>query len=374
MASIARLMRPLRQCRFMRPAVTRFARPAPIVAAQNRRFQSTDATEDTEATSDVVAEATESTATTEAINEAHDIIKATTEIIAEATEATQTLNTSEATDSTVETIEREHHKSKYKKGWATEARRRLNYINYLKGKYGSLPEHVEAQRQAVTHFFGLNLVKMITGREGFVSRLALDKQHVAYGDMDISVGRASVAALSRYAETSRMNWFTWFMNHEGPKKFWASILKPSTVELILIRQILDFRRAITYPDRLTVMHKLAVMPDENKTQIPTQVIIFSDNQHRIVARSQEQLLYVQKGQHRQSGPLPKQVLTTLQKWWNKQERASVEAEKMIDDFHEMLAKLEADLPKDFWPEKAVNEKEEAEKQDKYKDYTLPDFE
>ncbi|KAM0551846.1 hypothetical protein ACHAPJ_008182 [Fusarium lateritium] len=320
MASIMRLMRPLRQCRYIRPAVTSFARPAPIVAAQNRRFNSTDATENTEATNDAVAEATENTATTEAINEAHDTIKATTEIIAEATEATQALNTSELTDSTkqpVQTIKRKHPKSKYKKGWAREAHHRLNYINHLKDKYGSLPDYVESQRQAVNQFYGSNWLKMIAGREGFVSRQALDKQNVAYGDMDIS--------------------------------------------------------AITYPDRLTVMHKLAVMPDETKTQIPTQVIIFSEEQRRIVARSQEQLLYVQKGQHRQSGPLPKQALATLQRWWGRQVKTSVEAEKMIDTFHEMLAKLEAELPKDFWPEKAV--KEEAEKQDVGpNDYTLPDFE
>ncbi|KAF4973159.1 hypothetical protein FSARC_503 [Fusarium sarcochroum] len=372
MASNMRLIRPLRQLRYMCPAVTSLARPASIIAAQNRRFNSTDATENTNTTTEAFTENTN--ATTEAFTEAHDIIKATTELIAEATEAIQGPKINETTESsqqTVETSQNGHPRSKYRRGWANEARHRLRNINDGKFKYGNLPEHVEAQLRAVNQFFGSNWLSMVAGREGFVSRGAFDKQTVAYGDMDISVRRVNAAALSRYADTSRMNWFTWFMHHEPPKRFWANMTRPSTVELLLTRQVLEFRHGITFPDRLTVMHKMAVQPNANKSQIPTQIVVFSEEQRRIVARVQEQLLFVQKGQQKQSGPLPKQAHVTLEKWWDQQVKTSLEAEKTIDTFHEMLGKLEAELPHDFWAKKPEVKEEVAERPNVY---TLPDLE
>ncbi|OIW29419.1 hypothetical protein CONLIGDRAFT_596048 [Coniochaeta ligniaria NRRL 30616] len=137
---------------------------------------------------------------------------------------------------------------------------------------------------------------LTAGSEGFLSggRRGLDRQQVVWGEQD-SFGHVNNVNYFRYAESARVNWITNFAVHADPahRKQWFELMTPKSVGLIMRTLKCEFKFPMTYPDRISVYHKLRVDPSSLPTPdsaFALDCIVLSHNARRIAARLQEDIV------------------------------------------------------------------------------------
>ena len=162
-----------------------------------------------------------------------------------------------------------------------------------------------------------------------------------------------------YAESGRVNWITSFGYAADPKhrRQWAELMTPKSVGLILRSIKTDYKLAslsslssrnhglttglkpMTYPDSVTVLHKLAEKPDYSSDSIVLEAVILSDQHKRPAARCFEDIA-VYDYQAAKRAPLKDFMVDELRKTYELQEQSKKEVERRVVQLHQELEQIE----------------------------------
>lgn len=185
--------------------------------------------------------------------------------------------------------------------------------------------------------------ELIAGSEGFLTskdRRGLYRQEVVWGEMD-SMGHVNNVMYNRYAEAGRIGWFHNFANILDPahKREWSQLWTPVGDGLILRSIRTDFKFPMTWPDRVTVLHKLRSMPTQDTDHFTLDVLILSELHRRPAARCQEEsVLYdYKKGE---KIPLRPFMVDKFRETFELQEKAKEKYGARVLDLHSRVQRLE----------------------------------
>ncbi|KAF2835826.1 hypothetical protein M501DRAFT_997497 [Patellaria atrata CBS 101060] len=159
--------------------------------------------------------------------------------------------------------------------------------------FGLKPDHtIEAAK--ICQEIARDWRDLIAGSEGYLTgpgRKGLFRQEVVWGEMD-SMGHVNNVTYNRYAESARINWAQNFANILDPhhKKEWSQLWTPQGEGLILRSIRTDFKFPMTWPDHVTVMHKLRSKPSDETNSFILDVLILSERHRRPAARCVEDIV------------------------------------------------------------------------------------
>ncbi|KAF2685540.1 hypothetical protein K458DRAFT_416776 [Lentithecium fluviatile CBS 122367] len=164
---------------------------------------------------------------------------------------------------------------------------------------------------------------LLAGSEGFLTgkgRMGLYRQEVVWGEMD-SMGHVNNVVYNRYAESARVNWALNFAAADADHKAeWKELMTPNGIGLILRSIRTDYKFPMTYPDRVTVLHKLKDKPKSDSDHFILDVLILSELHRRPAARCVEDIAVYDYRQARKSAMKPFMV-KKLQETYDLQEQA-----------------------------------------------------
>ncbi|PYH91473.1 Thioesterase/thiol ester dehydrase-isomerase [Aspergillus ellipticus CBS 707.79] len=188
--------------------------------------------------------------------------------------------------------------------------------------------------------------ELIAGSEGYLTdetRRGLFQQSVAWGEMD-SMGHVNNVTYSRYAETARVYYTRNFALHIDParKKEWINLVSSKGIGLIVRSIKIDYKFPMTYPDKVTVYHKLVhdpASPEAPHHGFYLHAIILSEARQRPAARVYEDLVtYDYKA--KQKITLPPFILEQFKSTWELQEQAKSLWKRLIVDIETRVRALE----------------------------------
>ncbi|KAI9932873.1 hypothetical protein MW887_009125 [Aspergillus wentii] len=147
----------------------------------------------------------------------------------------------------------------------------------------------------------------------------------------------------RYAETARVNLTRNIGIHIDPanRKRWSNLLNSTGIGLILRSIKVDYKFPMTYPDKISVYHKLVHDPTAAPSQyaFELQVIILSEARQRPAARCHEDIVtYDYKGKKKTA--LPPYVMEQFKAMWELQEEAKKVWQQRIVDIENQVRTLE----------------------------------
>lgn len=171
----------------------------------------------------------------------------------------------------------------------------------------------------------------------------------------------------RYAESARVNWATNFGLHIDPENGhkWKQLMTPKAVGLILKSIRVDYKFPMTYPDRVSVFHKLRhapfPSPSHDASSFLLDVLILSEREQRPAARCFEELVVYdyRKGK---KVDVPPFMVRAFENLWEEQEANRRKVMRRIGQIESQLEELEnetwnrADAVEDMGTSNAGQEK------------------
>lgn len=179
-----------------------------------------------------------------------------------------------------------------------------------------------------------------------------------------SKGHVNNIMYNRYAESGRVNWVTSFAPYAPPeeRQQWLDMVRPRGIGLILKSIKTDFKlvsllacsllptpllvsrklveslhcalgQPVTYPDKITVIHRLSQRPTGSCTSIFLDAVIYSEMHRRVAARCFEDLAVYDYPAGKLSALKPFMV-EELQKVYDLQEKNRREAERKIEQLEQ----------------------------------------
>ncbi|EEU38157.1 uncharacterized protein NECHADRAFT_7598, partial [Fusarium vanettenii 77-13-4] len=139
--------------------------------------------------------------------------------------------------------------------------------------------------------------RVFASSEGFLTPKegvgGLWKQHVAWGDM--VTGHVNSVVYNKYAEASRINWIRALEdyrkdNTKEEKQMYLDFLTPQSTGLVLRSIKTHFKFPLTYPDRVSVFHKIVKPPEPGSDNMILEALIVSEYHCRVAARLFEDLV------------------------------------------------------------------------------------
>ncbi|EFX00054.1 hypothetical protein CMQ_7056 [Grosmannia clavigera kw1407] len=186
--------------------------------------------------------------------------------------------------------------------------------------------------------------QLTAGSEGFLTgpRRGLEGQKVAWGEMD-SFGHVNNVIYSRYAETARVNWVVNFAVRVDPAHgtLWSGLMSTRSVGLIMKSLKTEFKFPMTYPDSISVYHKLRVPPATNSTStsLLLDCMVLSHRQMRIAARTFEDIAIYDYRVARKT-EMPEFMHNVLVDVWRQQQDETVRARTRIWELARAVEQLE----------------------------------
>lgn len=167
--------------------------------------------------------------------------------------------------------------------------------------FGCSPAQV-TRAGGILHALATEWRALSAGSEGFLTggRRGLEGQQVVWGEQD-SFQHVNNVQYVRWAESSRVNWATHFAAaaraHGGDPEHarrWAELMTPRSVGLILKSIRVDYKLPLTYPDRVSVYHRLRHPPSSSQPSSSSSLIldaaVFSHRHRRVSARVEEDVV------------------------------------------------------------------------------------
>ncbi|KAL5429957.1 hypothetical protein PMIN06_012645 [Paraphaeosphaeria minitans] len=141
------------------------------------------------------------------------------------------------------------------------------------------------------------------------------------GDADCVTGHVNNVTYNRWAESARVNWGMNFAAVDAEHRDkWEALVTPKGIGMILRSIRTDYKFPITYPDRVTVLHKLRSMPKADTDHFILDVMILSELHRRVAARCVEDIVMYDYGAGKKSSMEPFMVDALLETF-NQQEQA-----------------------------------------------------
>lgn len=185
---------------------------------------------------------------------------------------------------------------------------------------------------------------LLAGSEGFLTggRRGLDGQQVVWGEQD-SFRHVNNVRYVGWAEASRVNWVTSFAVRAGPARGgeWAELMTPRSVGLILKSIRSDFKAPMTYPDKVSVYHRLRFPPSgqPSPSSLMLDAVVFSHRHRRVTARIEEDIVIYDYRSAKPTEMLPF-MRDVLEDTFRLQEAEEVRARTRIWDLIGSVEKLE----------------------------------
>ncbi|KAK5271616.1 hypothetical protein LTR96_003441 [Exophiala xenobiotica] len=184
---------------------------------------------------------------------------------------------------------------------------------------------------------------IVAGSEGYLTdpkRAGLHRHNIVWGEQD-SMGHVNNVMYVRYAESGRCNTMRNFAKYVDPghRQKWEDMLTNRGIGLILKSITVDFKFPMTWPDRVSVYHKLRSCPDEKTTSLILDVLILSENRQRPAARCLEDVVVYDYKLGKKSVMEPFMV-EELRKTFELQEAAKRENHAKVQRIEEQVRHLE----------------------------------
>ncbi|PSK54059.1 hypothetical protein B9Z65_7865 [Elsinoe australis] len=150
---------------------------------------------------------------------------------------------------------------------------------------------------------------------------------------------------NRYAESARVLWAQNYATHIDPehKQAWTELWTSRGIGMILRSMKTDFKFPMTFPDRVTVYHKLGTEPTSKTDSFVLDVLILSERHQRPAARCVEDIVVYdyQKGK---KAPLHPFMADAFKETWRLQEQAKTANSNRV---HELLQRVR-NLEQETW--------------------------
>ncbi|RAL01071.1 thioesterase family protein [Aspergillus ibericus CBS 121593] len=227
--------------------------------------------------------------------------------------------------------------------WLTMTKRRIGRCMMFGLKPPQIQEAGDVLQQIANDWR-----ELVAGSEGYLTdetRRGLFQQSVAWGEMD-SMGHVNNVTYPRYAETARVYYTRNFAMHIDPahKKEWTNLVSSKGIGLILRSITIDYKFPMTYPDKVTVYHKLVHDPSSPKAPhhgFHLQAMIISEARQRPAARVYEDItMYDYKANKKTE--LPPFVFEQFMSTWKLQEQAKKFWQQRILDIETRVRTLETE--------------------------------
>jgi len=213
--------------------------------------------------------------------------------------------------------------------------------------FGCSPAQV-TQAGGILHALATEWRSLSAGSEGFLTggRRGLEGQQVVWGEQD-SFQHVNNVQYVRWAESSRVNWATHFAAAEAARgdrsraRRWAELMTPDSVGLILKSIRVDYKLPLTYPDRVSVYHRLRHPPSSQPS--PSSLIldaaVFSHRHRRVSARVEEDVVIYDYRAARKT-EMPAFMRDVLEETFVRQQDEVVRARRRIWDLMRGVERLE----------------------------------
>jgi acyl-CoA thioesterase FadM len=190
--------------------------------------------------------------------------------------------------------------------------------------FGCTHKHQFTELSVVLRTINKHWRKYVAGREGYNTlpdRAGLMGHRIAWGDQD-SMGHVNNVMYNRWAETGRVNWARSCGIHmdQANKKAWEDLVTPKGIGLILRSIKTEYKFPLKYPDRITVLHKLANKPEEGMDGLQLDAVIISETHQRVAARITEDCA-IYDYRIGKKAPIPTFMVEVLKRLWEEQEKS-----------------------------------------------------
>ncbi|KAK5685912.1 hypothetical protein LTS10_002025 [Elasticomyces elasticus] len=177
--------------------------------------------------------------------------------------------------------------------------------------------------------------ELVAGSEGFLTdakRRGIYRQEVVWGEMD---------AMGAYAESGRVQWTQKLGMHIDPanRDAWRTVMSPSEAGLILKSITTHFKFPMTWPDHISIFHKLRSEPTSGTSSFVLDVLIMSELHQRPAARLVEDIVVYDYTKGKKI-PLPPFMLNVFRDTWKFQEEAKPRNSARVSRLLEDVRKLE----------------------------------
>ena len=145
----------------------------------------------------------------------------------------------------------------------------------------------------------------------------------------------------RYAESGRVNWVQNYAKYHDPghRKDWEDLSTPRGEGMILRSIKTDFKFPMSWPDKVSVYHKLQSPPTKASESFVLDVLILSERHQRAAARCVEDIVLYDYPRG-QKIPLKPFILEQFNRTWQAQEEAKRKYAKRIDMLLDRVRRLE----------------------------------
>ncbi|KAK4960367.1 hypothetical protein LTR10_003262 [Elasticomyces elasticus] len=177
--------------------------------------------------------------------------------------------------------------------------------------------------------------ELVAGSEGFLTdakRRGIYRQEVVWGEMD---------AMGAYAESGRVQWTQKLGMHIDPanRDAWRTVMSPSEAGLILKSITTHFKFPMTWPDHISIYHKIKSEPTSGTSSFVLDVLIMSELHQRPAARLVEDIVVYDYTKGKKI-PLPPFMLNVFRDTWKFQEEAKIRNSARVSCLLEDVRKLE----------------------------------
>ncbi|KAG9242451.1 thioesterase-like superfamily-domain-containing protein [Calycina marina] len=202
-----------------------------------------------------------------------------------------------------------------------------------------------ARASEVSKILGEEWRVLVAGSEGFLSgegRAGLLRQKVVWGEMD-SMGHVNNVTYIRYAESARVQWAHNFarVHDRAHKREWEDCVTSRGMGMILKSIRTDYKFPMTWPDHITVLHKLASLPKPGDHSFQLDVLVLSELYQRASARCFEDIVTYDYKKGRKTA-VPDWMLKAFERTWNEQIREKERAGERLREVDRLMTALEKD--------------------------------
>ncbi|KAK3192655.1 hypothetical protein K4F52_001454 [Lecanicillium sp. MT-2017a] len=198
------------------------------------------------------------------------------------------------------------------------------------------PKHAAELRERMS-YLDKNWLELSAGREGYLADAkwrGVDKQSVAWGHVNNVL-------YNRYAESGRVGWVMNLANNSDAqyREQISELMTPRGIGLILASIKTDFKFPMTYPDQVTVMHKLITKPDASSDRLLFEAVAYSHRHQRPAAKFIEDVaVYDYKAGKK--APLRQFMVELMDEVFDMQKQRQAAAELEIEGLHQFVEGLE----------------------------------
>ncbi|KAL8870451.1 MAG: hypothetical protein Q9174_003513 [Haloplaca sp. 1 TL-2023] len=223
--------------------------------------------------------------------------------------------------------------------WLSDLRSRLGKCII----FGLRPSQIE-EASAILRLITRDWRALLAGSEGFLigrSRAGFERHQIVWGEMDSMQGHVNNVQYVRYAESARINWAQNYAKYHDTAhaQKWRELWTPHGDGLILRSIKTDFKFPMTWPDRISVYHKLRNEPDSATDSFVLDVLILSERHQRAAARCVEDLV-VYDYRNGKKTCLPPFMLEQFSRTWQAQQATRRSNEERLVDLTARVRRLE----------------------------------